>query len=231
MALLCHTARAQNDPQEAIYFNDGNKLIADRVDLRLGAFNRYHLLADGKQIQADKVKFFENYRGFFANVTEFDYFQNTRFAERVEYGRINLYRNYQQYYLLDDERYVNQWEGLGSQSRPLYYNKGLERLKKMTYANLMVDLRDNPQSMDFLAGYRKKRKASFTYFGLAGARLLASFVTFLHDDRTTSGALTSRSDGVSYALMGAGATFGLLGGFKYLQSESQFAQAIEVYNR
>lgn len=231
MALLCHTAKAQNVAQEAVYFTDGTTMTANRVNLRLGAFDRYFLLADGKQIQAEKVKFFENYKGFFANVTEFDYLRSTRFAERVEYGRINLYRNRQQYYLLDDERYVGHWEGAREQSGTLYYNKGMERVKKMTYVNLMFDLNDNQQSMDLLAGYRKKRKASYTYFGLAGASLVASFFTFFREERTSSGFLTSRSDALSYAFMGAGATFGLFGGLKYIQSERKFIEAIEVYNR
>lgn len=234
MAMLCHAAMAQDANPPTIYFIEGKTLSASKIRLRLDAFNDYYLLADGNRIPASDVRFFQNDRGFFANTQALQLFRQSQFAERIEQGNINLYREVPKNY--DTYGYRNHYREHGETpyGLDLYYNKGLEKVKQLTYNNLLADLKDNQQSLDFLAAYRKKRRNANVFIGLAGAALVASTVTFFNQGKTEPLRFGSSNNFkipyLSYGLMGAGAALGVAGMVNYFKSRSELTNAIDAYN-
>lgn len=237
LAMLCHTARAQDDAKPTIYFNSGKTITAEKIRLRMGALNNPYLLADGKHIQTEQVKFFENDRGFFANTRDLSPWRINGFAERVDQGSINLFREMPRYRNWENEYDVYDRQEQLDYGRGLFYNKGLGNLKTTTYANLSKDLSDNQQSMDFLAAYRKKRKTATIFFGIAGASILASFVTFFNSNKQPSMGrgfaqpTSMKLPYFSYALAGVGVGFSAAGALNYVKSKNELMNAVDAYNR
>jgi hypothetical protein len=238
MAMLWHSARAQEDAQPTIYFNTGKIITAEKIRLRTGVFNDLYLLADGKRIQAEQVKFFQNHRGFFANIQNLHPLRESGFAERTDQGRINLYEAMSQRYDWEVPYHGYQLPAEREYNIDLFYNKGLEDLKKVNYTNLSVDLQDNPQSLDFLAVYRKKRSTANIFFGAAGVSLIAGLVSLVnkgaqHSTSVHNFSMPSRpkTPYLGFALLGVGSGFGLAGTLNYAKSKRELINAIDAYNR
>ena len=175
-AICSRIAYAQPDEsREFLYLYSDSVIYANRIDLERNYSGSLYLWADSRRIHPEQVKFFNNNRGFFANVKDFNSSGETTFSERIRKGRINLYEaktvDWDSY---DDIRYYSRQPSV-IESRN-YYNKDYGALRKANYINLSEDLADNPQSMAFLHKYRSVKRTQIAMYVTAGLSLIAGIV-------------------------------------------------------
>jgi len=252
MACYGLTARSQVDESKNfIYFYSDSLMYAQSVKLRPDFFGSLQLRADSRRISLDKVKFFNNTEGFFANTRRLTFSPVSEFSERIIEGRINLFQQIAYDPLRYERGYRHRYSGRVAADPRMYYNKGFSDLKKVNYRNLMRDMADHPESMDLLKSYRKSINNSNIMYTAAGASILAALVTFVAQGtggsrRSTSGSgFESSQSGqrnfessirpanftASFVLLGAGVGFAIGGYSMTIAGQRHLEQAVEVYNR
>lgn len=239
-AMCSSLAYAQPDEsREFIYLYSDSIIYAKHIDLERNFTGSLYLWADSKRIHPEQVKFFNNNRGFFANVKDFDLVGRTHFSERIRQGKINLYEAK----TIDWDSY----DDLGGYRQPAvvesknYYNKGYGSLRKANYVNLSIDLADNPQSMAFLAKYRSTKRTQVAMYVAAGLSFISGFALMLSEGKEESWGPNNRQDFSSKnssfsrlvpGLVLSGVGMGLAGG-GYLMGPSRtrhLKQAVDAYN-
>lgn len=247
MACYGLNARAQVDESKNfLYLYSDSVIFAKRISLRADVFNTLQLRADSRRVSTDRVKFFNNQDGFFANTRQVTFGRRSAFSERIIEGRINLYQQlaYEPY------RYENEY-GYGSRySRPetvemnMYYNKGYGDLKKVNYNNLKQDMADRAESMDLLKRYRKNINTARTLYIAGGASVVAGLVTFLVNGKNSQKAFNHPFGGpnytvpdiktnttASFSLLGAGAGLAIGGALVHMGAVRHLEDAVDAYNR
>lgn len=232
-AICSRMAYAQPDEsREFIYLYSDSVIYAGHIDLERNYSGSLYLWADSKRIHPEQVKFFQNNRGFFANVKDLNLMGETSFSERIRQGRINLY-----------EAKTVRWDEYDSPQayhpgqpvvidRRNYYNVGFGSLKRANYVNLSIDLADNPKSMAFLSRYRSAKRTQMAMYVTAGASLLAGVVSFLS---AGSGDLHASRSGLSsigpgLALLGAGTGLAAGGYLMGPSATKHLKYAVDAYN-
>ena len=243
MACYGLNARAQVDESKNfLYLYSDSVVYGKRVTVRPDYAGFWQIRADSKRISAERVKFFNNENGFFANTRKTTLLGEATFSERVIMGRINLFRQT----IYDEEYYGGRYRHRPVAQQPvdvhMYYNKGYGDLKKVSYANLKADMADRPASLDFLNAYRKSlNNRNLLYVG-AGAALLAGLVTFTIDG-TRSAKFVGEGFhktlvepktigiGTSFALLGLGGGLSLAGFVVHRNASRNLENAVDAYNR
>ncbi|WP_107216198.1 hypothetical protein [Pedobacter yulinensis] len=235
IALACYGlgARAQQQPSgNYLYLYSDSLVQAERIRLRADALNSFYFRADSRRVPASQVKFFSSDEGFFANTRRLNLANVSSFSERILEGRLNLYQ--QQPYLGDVG------SGYYGRRRPvpemvdtrMYYNKGFEDLKRVSYANLSGDLADNPQSLAILERYRQKRRTSTIMYGAAGAAILGGLAAFLVTGANTNLSAGRRPQfGASLLLLGIGSGLAVGGYTTGASAGRHLEDAVDHYNR
>lgn len=168
-------AKAQVDEsRNFVYLYSGSVIYGKNIRLRHDFFNSLQLRVDSKPITLQKIKFFKNDEGFFANTKGQDALGQIRLSQRIIAGKINLYQERPYTTFLDHTSQVHNERGIKT-----FYNKGYGDLKKANYNNLKIDMADHAESMDLLENYRKNVNTSNKLYIAAGASAVASLVTFL----------------------------------------------------
>ena len=258
IAMACYgqaaSAQGLDYSKNFIYLNSDSVIYADRITLRPDLTGAAQLRADSRRVPMSQVKFFNNEDGFFANTRKQTFTGETAFAERTIEGRINLFqpvvyhRSYDVYNYGRRQRYREDWSR--GQAATLYYNKGLEDLKKVNYHNLQKDMIDNAVSMDLLDGYRKSMRASTVLYTAAGASIVAALATFVASSSGKKKDISSPPDWwsgtqgrpssidssrqnftASFILLGAGLGFAVGGFSTQLSGSRKLENALDAYNR
>lgn len=257
VALACCGFSATAQVQESknfLYLYPDSIVYAQRVRLHYDPFNTLVLRVDSRRVPLDRVKFFNNENGFFANTRKLDVFRRSTFAERVMDGKINLYQEiiYDPYY--DDSGYINGY-GYGRYghrnygygvARPqvnsrMYFNKGYGELQRVNYKNLMAGMADNPECLDMLAGYRRKMNTGNILYGAAGASFIAGIISWVagatskqHSLGKPGSSSTAMDKDTGFAsgfiFMGLGAGFAIGGFTIQLSASRQLEHTIDRYN-
>jgi len=235
----CIVYAQPDESREFIYLYSDSVIYAKHIDLERNFTGSLYLWADSRRIHPEQVKFFNNNRGFFANVKDFNLIGQTQFSERIRQGKINLY----------EEKTVD-WDAydeLGGYPRPTvidtrnYYNKGYGSVKKANYVNLSIDLADNPQSMAFLNKYRSTKRTQVAMYVAAGLSFISGFALMLSEGKEESWGPNNRPDFSSNnssfsrlvpGLVLSGVGVGLATG-GYLMGPSRtrhLKQAVDAYN-
>lgn len=238
--MACYGLSAAAQVQESknfIYLFSDSIIYAEKVRMRYDAFNYPVVRADARKFSTDQVKFFNNSNGFFANTRKLDILGRSGFAERVEEGKLNLFRevNYDPYDY--DEEYdwryrrgYAYYRGT-SMSSDMYFNKGYGNLKRLNYKNLKESMTDAPECMDMLAAYRKKTTTRNILFGAAGASFIAGAIAgFIAVDHSRIG---SKDSGFNTAIALVGSSFGFAFGgvMVHLSASRQLRSTVDTYNR
>ncbi|KQC01962.1 hypothetical protein [Pedobacter sp. Hv1] len=242
MACYALNARSQeNESRNFLYLYSDSTIYAQKVRLRPDVMGSWTLRADSRRVSTQKVKFFNNEDGFYANTRKLNFLGEVSFAERIIDGKINLYQEvtynpipYEiDYYRFSDRRRQ-------AVDTRMFYNKGLSDLKKVSYKNLSKDMADNQESLDLLKSYRKSRTTGTIMYVAAGASIIASAITLLSGSGLKQNGFTpyghmpnyeTTNDTGSFVLMGLGAGLGL-GGYLIQSSGSRkIERAVEAYNR
>ncbi len=240
-AICSRIAYAQPDEsREFLYLYSDSVIYASHIDLDRGFTGSLYLWVDSRRIHPEQVKFFNNNRGFFANVKDFDMSGETTFSERIRKGKVNLYEaktiDWDTY---DDIRgYPRHPPAIGKKN---YYNIGYGRLKKANYVNLSIDLANNPQSMAFLQKARSVKRTQVAMYVAAGLSVLGGFIAFEAGGKKASRGLdqhpafssnNSVSSGIVPGMILSGIGLGLAaGGYLIGPSQTKYLkQAIDTYN-
>jgi hypothetical protein len=157
---FCSAQLTKPDHSVVLYSGEittGEKLLYEALPLKDAVFN-----LDGEIFESEKVGFFQNNHGYFANLSKFHGPRAERYALRIKKGKINLFEEieidvYGGDELMiesDDERDKKNDMTLATGQVYQYYTMETGELKKATYKNLKLDLASNPASMKYLHSYR-----------------------------------------------------------------------------
>jgi len=244
MACYGLNARAQVDEsKDFLYLYSDSVVFAKKVTLRTDFFDSWQLRADSKRVPTAQVKFFNNKDGFFANTRKLTFGRESEFTERIIEGRINLFQEWTYDPLSYDRRSIYRARRAQQIDFRMYYNKGYDDLKNVSYTNLKADMSDNKESMNLLSSYRKSINASRAMYIAGGASLVAGIVSLLvatssNGDMSGRDHFGSQGPGLKdvnftpgFVLFGIGAGF-VLGGFAVQSSSSRHLEnAVDAYNR
>jgi hypothetical protein len=153
----------------------GEKLLYEAPVLKDAVFN-----LDGEIFESEKISFFQNNHGYFANLSKFHGPRAERYALRIKKGKINLFEEIEIDVYGGDELMIESNDEndkkndmtLATGQVYQYYTMESGGLKKATYANLKLDLASNEESMKFLHSFRNYRLLQFAMIGV-GAGVLA----------------------------------------------------------
>lgn len=141
-----HFVKLYNDEM-----HEGTRLVYDYPLLQPAYFS-----LDGKKYYSDKICFFRNNHGTFANLNEFYGERAERYAMRINNtGRIQLFEEIDITAYGGDTLLTNNPKRLATGEVWQFYTKDQGVLKKGTHKNLKLDLQESPVSMKYLATYKK----------------------------------------------------------------------------
>jgi hypothetical protein len=241
LCCACTCAFAQEETKNFLYLYSDSVIYADHIYYESSPYGSPRFIVDSKQIHAEQVKFFNSNQGFFANVRDLTLRGTTSFSERIRKGKINLFErenvDFDRFYYTPYGTYAT---GGPAVSRSNFYNIGYGDLKRTNYANLKVDLADNPRSMMFLRQLNQTRQISTLLLGAGGATFLAGLVTLVkkgsgagESDGFPSPGWSSNikepNFGPSFALLGI-TLLGSVGYLVSLKKTKQLKRAIDAYN-
>jgi len=163
LTILCCTfilftqSKAQSDTISGDYIvlYSGKIIQSDVITYKNSYFH-----AGDKKYNEDDVSLYRNAEGSFANWKHLVKKGDINFLKAETLGKISVYRY----------SYVSSFEDkLGRQQTitTLYYNKGMEPLKKYKYKNLKKDLRDNPNCTKLLRQERVFKTVKVVCLSLA----------------------------------------------------------------
>ncbi len=136
-------SQSEHKGTDFIIFNNGEKLYGNQV-LKKGRV----LFLDEKSYELNTVMFYQNYKGNFAK-TSFG-FQN-----RIIEGKVSFYSSS---FVINPNKALNPFTS--------WYTMDYSFVKRTSYSNLRVDLKDNVSSMKYLYTYRN---LNILGWGLTGA--------------------------------------------------------------
>lgn len=244
MACYGLNARAQVDgSKNFIYLFSDSLIYANKIRLHPDFYGKWQVRADSRRIPNDRIKFFNNEDGFFANTRLMNPLRVSSFSERIIEGRINLYQqtDYGPAGYGRGHRYGRNYSQ--SVDQRMFYNKGFGDLKKVTYNNLQEDMSDHPESMDLLNAYRKSTNTSKILYAAAGVSAVAGLVSFIAKGKSSGiksadpfqygskPSIDRPNFGASFLLLGFGAGFAIGGFTVQVSGYRNLENAVETYNR
>jgi hypothetical protein len=127
------------------------------------------------------VDYYKTGTQFFAN-TDRVIGACTDVAERIDVGKINIYRSFQTVYnagapMMGAGGMMMSYGGGASTKEVFYYTKGTSPLKSMNYNNLAEDLVENQESMILLQTYKKAENRKVLWYVIGGAAFLGGAIT------------------------------------------------------
>lgn len=178
-AVFAQSAR----PQHRIVLASGEIISGEKLNYDATPGQKAQFELDGLRYGTDEVRFFQNNHGYFANVNRVNGPNQERYALRIKKAKLSLYEE------IDIEVYAG--EDLKTEAEPgkeqqdpllasgkmyEYYqmNDG-DQVRKATYSNLSIDLKDNAASMKHLDTYKKYRWLQFAMIGI-GSGIIAGDV-------------------------------------------------------
>lgn len=209
-----------------LYLYTGNIVTGKYVSYEDRVFKKNHFLVDDKRFELGEVKFYQNERGFFGNVSGLGF--QSGYAERTQSGDINLFE-------LEVRTTTPMMGANGMMTGGMmntsiidYYNKGFGSLKRANYENLKTDLTDKPEAKLYLDKYNKIRMTQNGFYVAGGALLAGALVAFYNESQSNP-----QNFNPSNALV-----FGVLGGGTLLTAyviglnkKDKLQEAIAAYNR
>jgi len=147
--------------------HEGDKLLYDYPLLQAASFN-----LDGRKFYSDKVYFFRNSFGTFANLYEIYGERAERYAMRINNtGRIQLYEEIDITAYGGDTLLTDNPKRLATGEVWQFYTKDEGDLKKGVYKNLKKDLTESPASLRYLQTYKRLNTIQIS-LAVAGAAII-----------------------------------------------------------
>jgi hypothetical protein len=147
--------------------HEGEKLSYEYPMLQAASFN-----LDGRKFYSDKVYFFRNSHGTFANLYEIYGERAERYAMRINNtGRIQLYEEIDITAYGGDTLLTDNPKRLASGEVWQFYTKDEGDLKKGIYKNLKNDLTESPASLKYLQTFKRLNTLQIS-LAVAGAAII-----------------------------------------------------------
>ncbi|MBN2612623.1 MAG: hypothetical protein JXB00_13795 [Bacteroidales bacterium] len=150
-------SRHKNMNDDFIFTYSGKVYTGDSITFSNTEDGLLNILIDKITLLSSNVKFFKYNDQLWANTQRVHFLRKNNFARRVHGGRINYYERNELDFnsgineLSLQSSYMTMIYTVNKQSEHFtYYNKGVDNLKKVNYENLIVDLNDNAESMNYL---------------------------------------------------------------------------------
>ncbi len=224
------SAQQADDNKDYIYTTRNELIYANKVKHKTPFLASNYFLVDSVKYKQVNIKFYNNTDGFFANISKYEGLGPSGFAERVSKGKINLYNKQVSMYNPGHMGPHGMMMGGGyTQNTLQYYNKGFGSLKKAKYKNLVEDLADNLNSMNYLAKYKKNRNIATGLFIAGGAIGIIGLVGFISKTSNTSGE-PPQDTSVNTALMISGAGTMMVGSIITMGAPKKIKKAVDAYN-
>ncbi len=241
MACYGLNARAQVDgSRDFVYLFSDSIVYAKKVRLNPDLSGGWQVRADSRRILNDRIKFFNNDDGFFANTRQMNPLRISSFSERIIEGRINLYQQteYEPLGYGRRHRYVRNTPQ--NVDHRMFYNKNYTDLKRVNYQNLRQDMADHPESIDLLNRYRRSVNTKKAMYTAAALSIVGSFISILTEagknDIIGGGmgvhpTIRKSNFNPSIILFSLGAGLGLGGYGVDVSGQRKLEDVVEAYNR
>lgn len=218
-----------------IYTNTGEIIFGKNVDYEKPFLGSPFIQIDTKKFQLDKVEFYKNETGFYANTANISFSGSSAFSQRIRKGKINLYEKETTNY---SPGHFNSATGMysgGFSTKKIkyYYNIGFGELKKANYKNLCIDLANKPESVIYLNKYKLANKTQIALTVIGGALIVGGFAT-LNNKTSNSDMANSQADepnisgNLATICIGAGCVCASY--IIYLSKPKHLKRAIDLYN-
>lgn len=218
-----------------LYTYAGEIINAPEIEYRTGFFRDSYLVADGRKYNPEKVKFYKNEEGTFANSKDIKFNSYSNFVERVKNGRINLYEE------ISTHRHLSSYNsntglyspGFNTKSIKNYYNFGFSDLKKANYKNLQDDIGDNPLCQPYLIKYKNITKTQNFLAGIGVGVVIIGFATLINKtkdwDGTDNTPEPNTTGNIVTLAIGSGMVWTAY--FMSFSKPKQLRKAIDAYNQ
>jgi hypothetical protein len=166
-----HQLNAQlvDDQQKFLYLYGDTVVYGKQIEV-VASNNQYYFVLDSVMIKPERVEFYNNQTGLFANIKYLHPNSLSLFAPRIVKGNINLYEKEFVVYTpitFDLTTHMNSGGEVTAKLFQNYYNKGYEKLKLVSLKNLKVDLADNSESMIYINKCKSINKKQ-TFLNIVG---------------------------------------------------------------
>ncbi len=156
--------------------NNGDIIYAPTIEYKTPLFKKSYLAYGNDKIDASEVKFYQILDDYYINLKPV----GKGFARRIIEGKINLYEQ-------TTMNAAPMWGpspagfsvGMTSTTSHTsrYYNFGFEDAKVANYKNLMIDMKDNENSIASLARYQKNRNKRTLWYVIGGIAMVGGILT------------------------------------------------------
>lgn len=180
---LEEVVKKKNENRNFIQLKSGEIFYFDSYIEKTNPFLGYSKLKVlDQEFRLADVDYYKTGTQFFAN-TDRIVGACTDIAERIDIGKINIYRSFQTVYnagapMMGTGGGMMMTYGGGTSTKEVfYYTKGTSPLKSMNYNNLTEDLVENQESMILLQTYKKAENRKVLWYVIGGAAFLGGAFT------------------------------------------------------
>ncbi|WP_139957054.1 hypothetical protein [Flavicella sediminum] len=169
-------ASQEIDTNRNFVFKTNGEIVYGRyITSKNPIFKKDYLVIDDQKILNTEVQFYKSDSGFFGRVGK----GNAGFAERIVKGKVNFFEQISTSYAAPMPMAGGFGMSMGRTSTTItnYYNKGFESLKLANYDNLIIDLKDNAESVVYLEKFHKAKGKRTLAYVLGGIAMVAGILT------------------------------------------------------
>lgn len=181
---MSHAQLTQKEHKVILFSGDvitGEHLVYESPILATPVFTM-----QSETFESNTVEYFQNNHGYFANLGRIHGMNKERYAMRIELGKINLFEEVDLSVYGGEELHA---EGSNNNQDPMlatgkvleYYtlgesSMGETSIRKASYQNLKIDLRENAASMQHLRRYRNYKMLQIGMIGIGSGIIAANII-------------------------------------------------------
>jgi len=228
LILLPACLLAQTNQEYFVEFNSGEKRSANSVIYKTPAFGKSYFKIDDQKISASEITHFKNEDGEFLKKS---YNGIQEFYKIEDKGKINLYSKMVTTYSapIMGPNGVPMGSGMSLQKANYYSMNNSDYLNNLHYKNLIRDLKDNQESMNYLKDVKKMRTANALFY-TAGAAMIIGGIIHTFSDTDQPGDTESPSGPSFSPLFIGGGVLMAIPLFKGKKQNEKLMQAVKAYN-
>jgi hypothetical protein len=182
LCLSAFNATAQlTKPVHKVVLFSGEVFTGERLVYETPILRPAYFALDMEEFESSSVNYFQNNHGYFTNLARLHGMNSERYALRIATGKMNLFEEVDLSVYGGDELKTADSSGiqdpmLATGEMYEYYSKGDQPVRKASYRNLVVDLKDNEQSIKHLHAYRNYTILQWGMLGVGSAIIAANIM-------------------------------------------------------
>lgn len=228
LILLSFSSIAQEIDQTRnfVLLSSGKLVYSNKLELKAPIFKKNYIQTSKNKFMMNQVRFYNKDNTLFVNTHWSHNPTGSRFfAERIEKGKINVFE------LVTVNNSAPTFGpngmmtggGFGTETVRYYYNSGFKRTKKLNYANLSKEFKDDPLMLQELAPIKKSRNTRTIIYIVGGAAIAGGIASILikREERLPAPEIA--------VIIGGGITF-WVAHFMSKSESKKAVSAIQTYN-